>query len=76
MELSEERCEIIISLADNNMNITKVARLLYMHRNTVEYQINRIKEITGKDPRNFYDLYKLVLIAKTEMAERWIEANG
>lgn len=75
-ELSEERCEIIISLADNNMNINKTARLLYMHRNTVEYHINRIKEITGKNPRNFYDLHRLVLMAKTERAERWIEANG
>lgn len=73
MELSEERCKIILALADNKMNVSAVARQLYMHRNTVAYHINRIKQITGKDPLNFYDLYNLVLRAKEEMAERWIE---
>lgn len=52
--------DIILSLADNNMNITKVARIKYMHRNTVVYHINKVKNITGLDPTNFYDLHKLV----------------
>ena len=72
MELSEDRCKIILYLADNKMNVSAVARQLYMHRNTVAYHINRIKQITGKDPLNFYDLYRLVMLSKEERAERWL----
>ena len=73
MELSEDRCKIIIALADNKMNVSEVSRQLYMHRNTVAYHINRIRQITGKDPLNFYDLYRLVMLAKEERAERWLK---
>lgn len=75
-ELSEERCKILITLADSKMNVSEVARKLYMHRNTVDYNLRRIKQITGKDPLNFYDLYRLVMLAKEELAERWIMENG
>ena len=75
MELSEDRCKIILALADNKMNVSEVSRQLYMHRNTVAYHINRIRQITGKDPLNFYDLYGLVLRAKEERAERWLREN-
>ena len=73
--LSIERCKIIIALADNKMNVSEVARQLYMHRNTVDYNLRRIKQITGKDPLNFYDLYCLVMLAKEELAERWLREN-
>ena len=74
-ELSEERCKIIIALAYSRMNIAAAARQLYMHRNTVAYNLERIKQITGKDPLNFYDLYCLVMLAKEELAERWLREN-
>ena len=73
--LSENRCEIILSLADNKMNVTEVSRQLYMHRSTVAYQIERIKELTGKDPLKFYDLYELTLFAKAERARKWTEKS-
>lgn len=62
--LSENRCDIIIALADYNMNVSEVSKKLYMHRNTVAYNIQRIQEITGKNPLNFYDLCDLVQIVK------------
>lgn len=74
-ERSEDRCKIIIALADNKMNVSEVSRQLYMHRNTVAYHIEKIKQITGKDPLNFYDLYCLVMLAKEELAERWLREN-
>lgn len=52
--------EVILALADNNMNISAAATSLFMHRNNVEYHIRRIKQITGLDAKNFYDLIKLV----------------
>lgn len=52
--------EIVLKLADCNMQISEVARQMFMHRNSIAYHINKIKRITGKDPQNFYDLYDLV----------------
>ena len=64
--LSEVRKDIILSLANHNMNESKVARELFMHRNTVVYNIKRIHQITGKDPMNFYDLHDLVRLVNEE----------
>jgi DNA-binding PucR family transcriptional regulator len=46
------------------MNVSKTARKLYIHRNTVMFHFDKVKEKTGLDPRNFYDLIALVKMAK------------
>lgn len=56
--------EVIRALADSSMNIAETARKIYSHRSTVEYHIARIQRITGLDPLNFYDLIKLLELAK------------
>lgn len=58
--MDERDVEIILALADNNMNKLKTARALYMHRNNILYHIHKVKRITGLDPTNFHDLCKLV----------------
>jgi carbohydrate diacid regulator len=60
MRMDKRDVEIILALADNNMNETQTARDLYMHRNTVIYRLRKVKKLTGLDPMNFYDLCKLV----------------
>lgn len=64
--LSDKHMEIILSLGKHSMRMTEVARELDMHRNTVVYHVERIQEITGKDPLNFYDLLELVMFVKAE----------
>lgn len=56
--------EIILKLADCGMSISETARQLYMHRNTVVYHVEKIKRATGKDPRNFYDLWELTQLVR------------
>ncbi|WP_332698850.1 sugar diacid recognition domain-containing protein [Halalkalibacter lacteus] len=34
---------------------------LFIHRNSLQYRLEKIKEITGKDPRNYKDLFELYL---------------
>lgn len=58
--MDERDVEVILALADNNMNETKTARDLFMHRNTVVYHIRKVKRLTGLDPMKFHDLCKLV----------------
>jgi carbohydrate diacid regulator len=62
--MDERDALIVIALADHRMNIAEAARVLYMHRNTVVYHIQKIRQNTGLDPLNFYDLYELVKMAR------------
>lgn len=59
-ELTPVHRQIIKALADNDMKVSEVARALFMHRNTILYNVARIKKITDKDPLNFFDLHDLV----------------
>lgn len=51
---------IIRELAKNNMNVTKTARTLFFHRNTIDYHVRQIRLETGLNPLKFYDLLKLL----------------
>ena len=62
--LDERDFQIILTLAKNNMKPTETSYDLDVHRGTVMYRIDKIKSITGLDPLNFYDLHKLVEMAK------------
>lgn len=37
----------------NGMNVSRAARQLFMHRNTLIYRLNSIYRVTGLDLRNF-----------------------
>ncbi|MCP3761358.1 helix-turn-helix domain-containing protein [Domibacillus sp. A3M-37] len=43
----------------NNLNIQKTADDLFIHRNTLLYRLEKIKENTGYDPKNFHDALTL-----------------
>ena len=55
---------IVVAMANHNMNVTNVARAIFMHRNTVTYHLDKVKQQTGLDPRRFYDLVELVKMAQ------------
>lgn len=56
--------KVILALADNAMNPTQAALQLYMHRNSLIYRVEKIERLTGLSALNFYDLVKLVEMAK------------
>lgn len=64
--LNEMDYRVILTLAKHSMRATETAYELGKHRNGVLYRIGKIKRITGLDPMNFYDLCKLVEMAKKE----------
>lgn len=53
--------EIIEGLVENNLNISKTADSLFIHRNTLLYRTNKIRERTGYDPKKAKDLFTLLL---------------
>lgn len=58
--MTEYEKKVILALADKNMNVSAAARKVKYHRNTVVYHIERIKDKTGLNPCNFFDLLKLL----------------
>ncbi|OAS83090.1 MULTISPECIES: CdaR family transcriptional regulator [Metabacillus] len=41
--------------------LNKIAESLFIHRNTLRYRLEKISELTGKDPRNIKDLIELYM---------------
>lgn len=39
--------------------VNKIADSLHIHRNTLNYRLEKIEEVTGKNPKNFIDLFEL-----------------
>lgn len=56
----EEYAETLICFAGNSTNLKAGAEQLHIHRNTLNYRIQRIHELTGRDPRNWSDLWILM----------------
>ena len=59
--LNEEILFTINSFFDNNLNISETSRKLFIHRNTLVYRLEKIKNLTGLDLRNFEDAIKFKL---------------
>lgn len=43
----------VTTLLNNNMNITATAKQLYIHRNTLLFRLDKLKETTGLDPCHY-----------------------
>jgi len=61
--------EFLQKYIQNNGSITKTAEELYIHKNTVQYKLNKIKTLTGYDPRNVEDMTILNLAIKLYLIE-------
>jgi hypothetical protein len=40
---------------EHNLNVSTTAKALYMHRNSFNYRLDKLKDKTGLDPRDFHD---------------------
>lgn len=64
---SEEICEykeFIISYFECNGSLVQLAEKNFIHKNTVQYKINKIFRSTGHDLRKYNDLFILYLAAR------------
>lgn len=58
----------LISWFSNNVQPSATAKALYIHRNTLEYRLNRISELTGLNLSNFDD--RLLLYVALQLDEQ------
>lgn len=65
-ELTEPDRECLLAYARCGMRASEAARKLIFHRNTVQYHLEQVREKTGLNPFDFYDLVKLVQMCQKE----------
>lgn len=62
--LTRVQKEVILAFAENNMNVSKTARAMNYHRNTMVYHLAKIYDDCKLNPYYFYDLVELVNMSK------------
>ena len=62
--LTRQQASVVLAYAHNGMRVEAAARAIWLHRNSIEYNLDKAREKTGKDPRNFFELYELTEIAR------------
>ncbi|WP_310910134.1 CdaR family transcriptional regulator [Clostridium estertheticum] len=55
-----ELVKTIQAYVEHNGDINKVSSSLNIHRNTLNYRLERIKQLTGKNPKILLDLFELL----------------
>jgi carbohydrate diacid regulator len=60
--LSDILLETLKTYINHNGNPTDTAQALIIHRNTLYYRLERIKQLTGKDPTKIIDLFELTYL--------------
>lgn len=64
--LVTEDMHILKTYFDNEMSLKATAEALFLHKNTIQYRLNRIEELTGYNLRKFTDaviLYMAILLS-------------
>ncbi|MBO5224485.1 MAG: helix-turn-helix domain-containing protein [Clostridia bacterium] len=66
----EELMTTADAFINNSLNISETSRVLYIHRNTLMYRLDKIERETGYNLRTFADavVFKLVTIIRTVLA--------
>ena len=67
--MSDETKQIILLLAKWNMNVSAVATRVGLGRHAMDNRLIKIKEETGLDPLNFFDLHELYQIVTSEVEQ-------
>jgi hypothetical protein len=63
-QLTPTQASVIIAYARNGMRVKPTSEELFLCWNGVDYHLDKARQKTGKDPRNFFDLYELVEISR------------
>ena len=69
--MSGLQAKIILAMTQCGMNVTDSAARVHCHRNTVLYHFEKIRKLTGLDPRNFFDLGELYTMAREILGDEY-----
>ncbi len=61
--------ETCFALFENDLNVSKTAVGLYMHRNTLIYRIAKLKRLTGLDVCSFSDAVSFIILYRSYLED-------
>lgn len=56
--------DFILSFVEYDLNVSKASKAMYIHRNTMNYKLDKLLELSGFDLRKFIDAYILYSLVK------------
>ena len=62
--------ETCLCLFENDLNVSRTAGKLYMHRNTLIYRIAKLKRLTGLDACKFSDAVTFIILYRCYCRKR------
>ncbi|ASA23330.1 CdaR family transcriptional regulator [Paenibacillus donghaensis] len=62
LEKNDELIQTLQVYLNCNLNANETAGRLMIHRNTLNYRLNKITKVTGKDPKNILELVELIFM--------------
>ncbi len=60
----EELCRTLETFLEQDLNVSETARRMFIHRNTLIYRLDRLKQETGLDARRFEDAFRIRLVLR------------
>ena len=67
---SDEMLETVRVFFEHDLSITSASRELFIHRNTLNYRLDKIRRDTGLDLRHFHDAVVFRLIYEMNEKDR------
>lgn len=66
--LNDEILETVRVFFQNDLNLSTTARQLFIHRNTLLYRMEKVRKVTGLDPRKFEDavVFRIMMNISTD----------
>lgn len=68
----KETKELLMAYIRNNGSVMHASDQLFIHKNTLQYRLNKIHQKTGYNPRNFEDLIYLYIAIQLEKDKKEI----
>lgn len=75
-EIDEEILATVEKFFDNSLNVSETARQLFIHRNTLNYRIEKMQKATGLDVRVFDDALTLKIALMVVNYMKYIESSN
>ena len=69
LKLEEKELKLLKTYFSNNMSLKETCEQLYLHKNTLQYQLDKIGKLTGYNPRNFKEATVLYVGLKLMASE-------
>lgn len=72
----EEIVLTVYKFFENNLNVSETSRQMFIHRNTLVYRVEKLKEMTGLDVRVFYDAQTFMIAMMVYNYMRYLESEN